>query len=201
MRRKITEIGILVVIGLLIALGVYFLVTYHNGKVKKDQSVVTKSILMEVLEISELSTITYTYNGIVPGYDIVGITENGNEYGNLSYYVSYEGTVKAGIDFTKIGIEISEEEKKLKVTLPQVEILDTIVDEGSLEFIHKKSQSDSKGQNYKKAFQLCSEDLRKKTEEDNTLLELAKNNAESVILGLLEPWIEQMEEGYRIVVE
>lgn len=200
MKQKIINVAILAVISLSIVAGVYLSIT-HSGRERKDQSVVTKSTLMEVLEISELSTITYTYNGIVPGYDVVDIAENGTEYGNISYYVSYEGTVKAGIDFSKIDIDIGEENKEIKVKLPKVEILDTIVDEGSLEYIHKKSQSDSKGENYKKAFQLCSEDLRKKTEEDKTLLELAKTNAESAVTALLEPWMEQMEEGYHIVVE
>lgn len=196
MKQKIINVAILAVISLSIVAGVYLSIT-HSGREGKDQSVVTKTTLMEVLEISELSTITYTYNGIVPGYDTLNTTENRE----LSYYVSYEGTVKAGIDFSKIDIEIGEENKEIKVTLPKVKILDTIVDESSLEYIHKKSQSDSKGQNYKIAFQLCSEDLRKKTEGDKTLLELAKSNAESAVTALLEPWIEQMEEGYHIVVE
>ncbi len=200
MRQKIINTVILAVIAFSIITGVYLAMT-HGGKPKKDQSVLTKSTLMEVLEISELSTITYTYNGIVPGYEVVDTAGNGTEYGDISYYVSYEGTVKAGIDFSKIDIDIGEENKEIKVKLPAVEILDTIVDESSLEYIHKKSQSDSKGENYKKAFQLCSEDLRNKTEGDKTLLELAKNNAESAVTALLEPWMEQMEEGYHIVVE
>lgn len=200
MKQKIINLVILAVIALSIITGIYLAMT-HGGRAKKDQSVLTKTTLMEVLEINELSTITYTYNGIVPGYEKVDVAGNGTEYGDIAYYVSYEGTVKAGIDFSKIDIDIGEENKEIKVKLPKVEILDTIVDEGSLEFIHKKSQSDSKGENYKNAFQLCSEDLKKKTTNDKTLLELAKSNAESAVTALLEPWMEQMEEGYQIVVE
>lgn len=200
MKRKIMEIIVLAAVAVSIMIVVYF-VMMDNGKSKKDQSVLTKATLMEVLEISELSTITYTYNGIVPDYEVLDVTSNGTEYGEILYYVSYEGNVKAGIDFSKINIDIDKENREIKLKLPQVEILDTIVDESSLEYIHKKSQSDSKGENYKRAFQLCSEDLKKKTKEDKTLLELAKKNAESVVTGLLEPWMEQMEEGYHIVVE
>lgn len=200
MKQKITNIVILAVIVFSVVVGVYLARTY-NGRMKKDQSVVTKTTLMEVLEISELSTITYTYNGIVPGYDALDNGDDGTGYQKISYYVSYEGKVKAGIDFSKIDIVMGEENKEIKVKLPKVEILDTIVDESSLEYIHKKSQSDSKGQNYKLAFRLCSEDLRKKTEGDKTLLELAKSNAESAVKALLEPWMEQTEEEYHIVVE
>lgn len=200
MKQKIINFVILAVIAFSIITGVYLAMT-HGGRTKRDQSVLTKTTLMEVLEINELSTITYTYNGIVPGYEKVDVAGNETEYGDIAYYVSYEGTVKAGIDFSKIDIDIGEDNKEIKVKLPKVEILDTIVDEGSLEFIHKKSQSDSKGENYKNAFWLCSEDLKKKTAKDKTLLELARSNAESAITALLEPWMEQMEEGYHIVVE
>lgn len=199
MKRGIT-ISIPAAILLIIA-AVIYIIFIHGGKSGNDQTVVTKSTLMEVLEISELSTITYTYNGIVQDSEILGITENGNEYGEITRYISYEGTVKAGIDFSKIDIQIEEETKEIKVKLPETEIFDTIVDEGSLEYIHKKSQSDSRGGNYQKAFQVCSEDLKRKAQEDETLLKLAKENGQSVVKALLQPWTEQMEEGYHIVVE
>ena len=199
-KQKIIVGSILIVIVLAIVAGGYLFMNYGGNK-KPDQKVFAESTLREVLEISELSTISYTYNGIVGAYEELGTLESGTVYGESQYYVSYKGTVKAGIDFDKIDIKINEEQKQIKVKLPKAEIQDAIVDEGSLEYLHRKSQSDSKGNNFKKAFQLCTQDLQNKTKEDKSLLKLAQENAKSTVKALLEPWIEQMEEGYSIVVE
>ena len=57
---------------------------------------ISKASLEKVFEISELSTVDYSYNAVARAYEEDGVTPK--------YYVAYEGTVTAGIDFSKIDL-------------------------------------------------------------------------------------------------
>ncbi|MDE6925482.1 MAG: DUF4230 domain-containing protein [Acetatifactor sp.] len=86
---------------------------------KKNTSIVSVTVFLVLLinlcggisngsikfsaQINELSTAEYIYNSIAKAYEEDGTT--------IRYYVAYEGTIKAGIDFNDIGVEISEDEK------------------------------------------------------------------------------------------
>ena len=85
---KLTFIGGLI-IGILILVGLYFAIFNKRGQT----TISSKSELLKVLDVSELSAAEYTYNGIATK------TTKDNK---VAYYVSYEGTVKAGIDFKDI---------------------------------------------------------------------------------------------------
>ena len=53
---------------------------------------ISETTLREVLDISQMSTVGYTYNSIV----------NVTEDEELKYSISYQGQIKAGIDFSQI---------------------------------------------------------------------------------------------------
>jgi hypothetical protein len=95
------------------------------------QTTNSKSSLQKVIEINELSTVDYTYNATATKYD---------DDNDAMYYVAYEGTVTAGIDFNEIGIDVLKEEKKVIITIPAVEIHSTKVDMGTMEYIFTKKQ-------------------------------------------------------------
>ena len=88
---------------------------------------ISKASLEKVFEISELSTVDYSYNAVARAYEEDGATPK--------YYVAYEGTVTAGIDFSKIVIDIDEDTKIITITLPESEIQNTTVDFGSMDYI------------------------------------------------------------------
>lgn len=90
---------------------------------------ISKASLEKVFEISELSTVDYSYNAVARAYEEDGATPK--------YYVAYEGTVTAGIDFSKIVIDIDEDTKIITITLPESEIQNTTVDFGSMDYILK----------------------------------------------------------------
>ena len=121
----------------------------------------TKSSLEKIIEINELSTIEYTYNAIVTKYKNDEVQDN-----NVEYYVSYDGKVRAGIDFNEVQIEnIDYKAKKIYIKLPPVEIQNTSVDMGTLDYIHEKDSSE-KDSISQEAYKLCKEDLRKRAENE-----------------------------------
>ena len=115
---------------------------------KKEEpvkEVITVSTLEKIVEVSDLSTFRVVYNGVACADD--------------KYYVSYEATVDAGIDFEKIEIAVDNENKKVTVNLPKAEILDVYVDIASLDyiFIDKKANTETVSE---EAYKLCKYDVK-----------------------------------------
>lgn len=153
---------------------------------------VSRASLEKVFEISELATADYTYNAIAKAYGEDGTT--------VRYYVSYEGKIKAGIDFNKIELDINEEEKIITVTLPDVELQEKTVNPGTLEyiFIDKKSETEAVHQ---EAFRLCESDLEERTAKEEELFTLARENAAAVVEALVMPWVKQIDEEYKVEIQ
>lgn len=160
----------------------------EEGKI----STISEASLEKVFEISELSTADYTYNAIAKAYNEDGVT--------VKYYVAYEGKVKAGIDFSKIVIDIDEKEKIITITIPDVEITDKIVNPGTLEYIFKDKKSETETV-HQEAFKICEEDLAERTDAEEDLIVLAKKNALAVVEALVAPWVEQIDDGYEVKIQ
>lgn len=187
---KMKFILLIVAIILLVVVGIYMKAVVFNNR-EGQVSTISKSALEKVIEINELSTVNYTYNAIATVYD-----ENAED---IKYYVAYEGLVTAGIDFEKITIDISEEEKKVIITLPEVEIHDLSVDMGTMNciFMDKKYNAEKVSQ---EAYTASKEDLKNRISKENELFEMAKENAVASVKALFTPWIEQVDEEYVVEV-
>lgn len=160
----------------------------EEGKV----STISEMTLNEVFDISELSTAYYTYNAIAKAYEEDGTT--------VKYYVSYEGKVKAGIDFSEIEFEINDEEKLITIIVPDVEIMETIVDPGTLEYIFKNKKSETETV-HQEAFKICEEDLNARIDKEEELLTLADKNTTAIVEALVTPWIKQIDSDYELVIK
>lgn len=157
----------------------------EEGKV----TTISKASLEKVFEISELSTVDYAYNAIARAYEEDGETPK--------YYVAYDGTVTAGIDFSKIDIDIDEETKTINLTLPESEILNTTVDFGSMDYIFEKGKDESETVS-QEAYELCRADLAERAAKEENLLKLARENAVTAVEALVEPWVQQLDEEYKV---
>ena len=160
----------------------------EEGKVET----VSVASIQEVLEISELSTAEYVYNSIARAYEEDGTT--------VRYYVAYEGTINAGINFNEIGIDLNKDDKILTITLPEITIQSVTVDPGSLEYIFEDKKSETENV-HKEAFELCQKDLEEKANNEDELLSLARTNAETTVTALLRPWIMQIDNTFTINVK
>lgn len=153
---------------------------------------ISKASLEKVFEISELSTVDYSYNAVARAYEEDGATPK--------YYVAYEGTVTAGIDFSKIVIDIDEDTKIITITLPESKIQNTTVDFGSMGYIfeNKKYETETVSQ---EAYELCKTDLARRAAKENDLMTLAKENAVTAVEALVDPWVQQIDGEYKVNIK
>ena len=145
----------------------------------------SEASIRKVFEISDLSTADYIYNAVARAYDEDGVT--------VRYYVAYEGRIKAGIDFSKIEVDIDEEGKTITITIPEIEFQEKTVNPGTLEFIFRDKKSETENI-HQEAYLLCENDLKEKINREQELMELARANAISVVEALVRPWMKQVEE-------
>lgn len=181
-----------IVLGLVVALIIILLIVFINQSNKNRLRITTKSTLEKIIEINDLSTVDYTYNAIAIKYE-------DEESEDVVYYVSYEGTITAGIDFNKLAIEVDDKNKVVSIHLPDAEIQETRVDMGTLDYIYvkKTNENDSVSQ---EAYQLCKKDLEEKAAKEEKILKNAKENAQSAIEALLKPWIESVDGVFTVEI-
>jgi len=192
---KIKKYGIIAAIILvaalgLVALGVFVIAPKLQPK-GGTVSTITESKLERILEISQLNTVEYTYNAVATIYN--------EDYTYIKYYVAYDGTVKAGIDFSKVDVSVDETTKTIFINLPDVEIMDVLVDAGSMEYIFPDEFMESETI-AEEAYRLCNENLRMKAENEEKMYTMARKNAETAVSGLIKPWVKQVDEGYQIKI-
>lgn len=102
------------------------------------------------------------------------------------FIVSYDGVIKAGVDFGRIQVEVDEEALTVTVVLPQSEILSHEISEDSIEVFDETSNAFN---------QITVEDYMGFTQEqksameqraaENGLLAAASDNARSAVYSLL----------------
>ena len=150
------------------------------------------SDLESIREIEDLETATIIYNAVA---------SKQNEKGDVLYYVAYNGTLTAGVDFKQIGITSDPEKKTITVTLPEASILEYKVDPGSLDYIFLKKKAET-NEVSAEAYSLCVEDLKTRTASDSeSLIASARENAKKAVEGLVRPWVEQIDGQYELVIQ
>ena len=84
----------------------------------------------QLSEIRELATVTYAYTNMAQ-------FESSNDFTTKSFILTYDGTVKAGVDLD--GAEVSVSGTTVTITLPEAEILSHEIDEDSMEVFDEKT--------------------------------------------------------------
>ena len=164
-----------------------------------ETSVKKYEVSVEYLEkalknISELSTANLTYMGIcsVEEGNIPFITKKG-------FSMLYKGTVKAGIDASKVGVEMTD--SKVIVTIPKAEIQTIVIDPSSIQFYDEKKAlfnwtelSDATD-----GIRLAENDIKNQADTDE-ILNRADTQAEDIVRGLLEDIVKEAEGGRRLEI-
>lgn len=171
-------------LGLVIAIGISVL--NKSGALDKGElEIITESNLMEAIDVSELATSEFIYNGIAEVY-----TNDKNE--KIEYYIRYDARVRAGIDIKNVDFNIIQEENIIEVTLPKVEIFTPpSINPDSLSYIPSE-----KTYELKEVLETCEADVIREAEGATELKTSATENLQAVIEALLKPIIEP--EGYEI---
>lgn len=146
--------------------------------------------LKDMISIGELQTLSYSYNAIKK----VRIDHE------VRYYVAYEGTVQAGVNFEEIQYDVDTENHVITVTLPPVSITNAYVKAESLDYIFEDNDYNTPDV-FSQAYELCEEDLLEQAKSDKNLLNLAKVNTECEIKALIAPFINEYYPEYTLVVQ
>lgn len=161
-------------------------------RAKQPPKIITVSALQEIVDVSELSTYTAVYNGIATVSD----EENPDE---VKYYVSYEAKVYAGIDFGALDIETDDEEKVIRIKLPEARISAVDVDISSMDFLFYDNKANNSTVT-QEAYKACELDAQQESEKQTAICDLAKDNACNVLEALITPLVEQNGAGYSLSI-
>lgn len=187
-QKKYIKPAIIVICVILL---VIIIVPSKKGKIKTT----LKTSLEKVVEKSDLETATITYNIIAKKCKKDGCDKNSNDIDDFEYVLSCDGTVTAGIDFSKVEVEVKS--KKVIVHLPDA----TIMDEpniGSVKFLNGK---EIKGVEYADARKFCQEEVKAKSLNDNRLLPAAKKQTMTVLEDFYKQWIKSYDPSYEVAFE
>ena len=184
---------VIAAVGILVAIAAVAVLLQTSGREEPQPQVFNKSTLERIINVSELSTFTAVYNGIAR-------VANEKKPEKIDYYVSYEATVNAGIDFQKVEISMDEEQKTITLKVPEAHITNQSVEMSSLDFIFLNQKADKSGVT-EAAYKACEEDVRQESEQQTAICELAKQNAENVLKALTKPIVDQLGDGYQLVIE
>lgn len=181
------------VLMVLAVLGVRHLKQESEAGQQAAAQIETKIALEKIIQVSRMSTYEVIYNGVVR-------VENEKKPDKVDYYVSYEAVIKAGCDFQQITYEISEEQKKLKITLPEIMVQDVNVDISSLDFLFMNDKVNS-GTITGEAYRLCLVDAQNAGAAETAIYELARQNAVNALKAMVSPFMEQLWSGYSLIIE
>lgn len=183
---------ILLVIVIICIVGCLF-ITNSEGKTKRS----VKTSLDKVVEKSDLETVSFTYNVIAKKCkDESKCNLKSNNIDDFKYVVSCKGTVTAGIDFSKVKIDVDESKKRITVTIPDA-TLENNVSVGSVKFLNEDVSADE----LPNARNLCADTIKNKSESDEKLLPAAKEQARVVLENFYLEWIRAYNDEYTVEVK
>ena len=107
--------------------------------IEKEVEISGEAIRVNMANIGKLCTAEYSYTHVervdsqreIQGFKVPFTT--------ATFIYSYDGTIMAGIDFTKIQIDKRDSAKMITITLPTVEIISSEVDQNSFQLYDEKN--------------------------------------------------------------
>lgn len=154
---------------------------------KETDSVDVTYITTKMEGISELSTAKMTMKGIIH-------IEEGTIplINKKAFYMIYRASLKADFNLADAKIEVLE--NTIKIDLPKAELLDIIIDEGSLEFFDKTDSwfNQENLEDTAKAIAAAKDDAMAQPEIED-LKKMAEEQIVILITGLLEDQIGERE--------
>lgn len=153
------------------------------NKIGKE-NVITSSQLEKAIDISQLSTAEFVYNGIAEKYD-------DDKPEKVECYIAYHADVKVGIQMEDVEFEIDEENKTVTPILPEISVNIAVLDENEISYIPKNPDIP-----LKEIIVLCKEDAVREANDSKKLYQTAEENLKAVIEALVSPILEHA--GYTI---
>lgn len=141
----------------------------------KEEDVITFSQLEKVININDLATAEFIYDGIADKY-------NEKNPDKVECHIAYESTIKVGIDMDKVKFSIDEKNKTVTPKLPEVKINSVAVDTKTLSYMPENPKIEIND-----IVALCKKDAMNEAGEAPELYQTAEKNLQSAIEVLLSP--------------
>ena len=181
-----------IALGFAVAIGSF--IYLHGAEQRRNKIEVNMITTLEkIVNVSELSTFTAVYNGVAQ-------VMNDKKPEETDYYVSYEARVNAGIDFKQLTISVNHKEKTVLIQLPEIRVIDIDVNASSLDYIFRNNKANTAAITAV-AIKACEADVQQESTQQESILKLARQNAENVLKALTKPIIEQLDLNYRVAIE
>lgn len=191
--KKLRKWMMILIVVLAAAVAVLVAQRVNEHRKKPEPQVLTVSTLTDMIPVSDLSTVTSTYNGVAQ-------VMNEKNPDKLDYYVAYEAQAQAGVNFDELKPEIDEASKTVTIRVPAAHFMDADVDVSSLDFMFNSKKANTSGVT-ERAYKACQEDADRECSSSKAILELARENAVNAVEALTRPLIEQLYPEYTLVVE
>ena len=191
--KKLRKWMMILIVVLAAAVAVLVALRVNEHRKKPEPQVLTVSTLTDMIPVSDLSTVTSTYNGVAQ-------VMNEKNPDKLDYYVAYEAQAQAGVNFDELQPEIDEASKTVTIRDPAAHFMDANVDVSSLDFMFNNKKADTSGVT-ERAYKACQEDADRECSRCEAILELARENAVNTVEALTRPLVEQLYPEYTLVVE
>lgn len=177
----------LIILLIIILVGIYAIKKYNN-----KETVDTRYIIAKLEKSSELTTAKLKYTGVT------FFKDKGISFINKSdFAMVYDATARAGIDVKNIKVEIKETLKTIIISIPKAEILDVKIDVNTIKYYDEKFAlfNINEKQDANKAIAQAEKEAKKYYEELG-VLEMADNQAETLVKGLINDLIPS---NYKLV--
>ena len=152
----------------------------------KDITLSGETIQSGIRDIGKLCTAEYSFTHVETfesQIDLFGLKIPGTK---SSYVYSYDGTILAGVDFTKITVEKDDDKKTIQIYFPKAEIISTEIDQDSFTLYGEKKGLFNPFE--VEDFALSQSDMIRIEESralDNGILNRAEENAEQILSNFL----------------
>ena len=155
---------------------------------KKKQTIITSATLTKAVDISELSSAKFTYNGIADAYK----DENKEK---IKCRIRYDAVVDASINMKEIQFEIDKKNKTIMPILPEIKLTPNVITNvDSPSFIPENTSIE-----LKEVLTVCEKDAQEEAGKSEELMNVAKDNLKNTVEALLFPIVEA--NGYKIIWE
>lgn len=171
------------------ALGAACFLRFSGALKEGEESIIVRSTLMDAIDISELSTSQFTYNGIAKVY-------KDEEQSKIKCHIRYTAKVKAGINMKDVDFEIDNDNLTVKPILPKIQLTVNLIEEDQNAFSFIPSNVTLP---LKDIIAICKKDASQEAEKSEELFEVAEDNLKSTIEALVYPIVDA--KGYTIVWE
>lgn len=197
--KKNIPISTIIIVSVL--LGIIFFLTFSLIVNNSKPKITNETIGVQVKELKELATIQYKYKEIASREDWNTLFNIKLPFTKSSFIVSYTGILKLGIDLSETKVDVDENSKTIKVTLPESKVLSNELDLKSLKVYDEKNSifNPVKVKEYSEFTQSGKENAEKDARESG-VFEQSKEVAKKIIIDLLNT-TKEIKENYKIVFE